>query len=103
MWGSIVPELSEREPGVPFGRTGVDEAAQEGLQALVDALRLPVRPWVTSRAHAKLGVRQTEQLLPQHTREDGVMLININAHGPIGELREVSQLRNTENYPMAGC
>jgi hypothetical protein len=52
----VVPELGEAEPFQPLSGAGVDEASEECIQTLVDALRLPVGLRVVGRAHAEFGV-----------------------------------------------
>jgi hypothetical protein len=61
---SIVPELSKWKPAKPLRGTGVYRAPEKSFKALVEAFSLAVGLGMVGRAHKKLGVCQTEQLLP---------------------------------------
>jgi hypothetical protein len=52
----------------------VYHAPEESFKALVEALSLPVGLRMIGRAHKKLGVGQTKQLLPQLAGEHFVTI-----------------------------
>ena len=52
----------------------MDKAAKEGLEALIDPLRLSVHLRVARRAHPQLGMSEAEHLLPQGAREFGILV-----------------------------
>jgi hypothetical protein len=61
---NIVPELSKWKLAKPFRGTGVYRAPEKSFKALVEAFSLAVGLGMVGRAHQKLGVCQTEHLLP---------------------------------------
>lgn len=69
---SVVPILSERNPLAPFGRTGIDIAAEERFHGLVEALCLTIGLWMIGGRHAKLNASQREQVLPKLAGENVV-------------------------------
>lgn len=85
--GRVIPKLGQLQPFRPFVGVGVHKTAKICFQALIDALRLPVRLRVISRAHSQLSVHQSKQFPPKSARE---YLISIRYDG----LRQTMQFKD---------
>lgn len=55
MEAQIIQELGKGEEFAPVIGAGMNEATKINLQALIDALYLPVHLWMVWRAHVELS------------------------------------------------
>lgn len=58
----------------PSSWASMSETSEERLQALIDALGLPVRLGMIRRAHAEFHAGELDELLPEVIREDGIAI-----------------------------
>ena len=65
----VIPKFCQSQVLVPLVWVGVGEASEVNLQALIDALGLPVRLGMVGRAHTQLSASILEQLVPKHAGE----------------------------------
>jgi hypothetical protein len=79
----IVLELYQQKPVEPFAWRRMHNASQIHFQALVQPLSLLIHLQMVRRTHDHLRIRELEQLLPQATHENAVVVRDDSLRQPV--------------------